>query len=137
MDIMIDGENKLEDFKLRAQSYLIACSNRMIEESPNEISNHIDFVKQDSEASSHQKPTIRLYTEFNASEDGVKFIKAKIIHKIPNVLIQHVANVPRNQMEEIISFANMLNSGITTQQTHEQNQRNYNEATPDFSGEDH
>lgn len=134
---MIDGNNEVDDFKSRSAGYLMAVSNLTFEKHIDDVDKHIEFIEQDALLSGHGEITVRLYTETNPYHGGIEHIKSRLEKTFLTINFVHVKNVDSKQMEEIISFANMLNSGITTQQTHEQNQRNYNEATPDFSGEDH
>lgn len=124
--------NFVKDFKSRASTYLVACSAYMLSHKGtlNSISEHIDFILQDSASSGFPETTIRLYTEVNSLESGINLVKNYIMNNFDNVHIKHLKDVPTDQMEEIISFANAINSGLTYMQSNEQKRQEFQENFP-------
>ena len=137
---MIDGGSIVNDFKMRATGYLMACSNLQLTGYFNDVKKHIEFIADDAYSSNYKEITIRLYTEPNPPKEeleNLKFLFERIEDVRIKVNLVHVKNVSKQEMEEIISYANTLNSGLTTFQTDEQKREAYKQGVPDYSGEDH
>ena len=118
--VMIDGDNYADDFKIRCTSYLMACSNLQLAGYFEDVKRHVEFIAEDAYKKGYEEITIRLYTEPNPPVDELEHLKS-LFEKIEDVRIKvnlvHVKNVSKQHMGEIISFANIINSGLTTFQT--------------------
>ena len=114
-NIVLDGPTHELDFKVRSQTYLVACSAYMLSDKEHlgKLDEHADFIREDSEKSELKEVNIRLYTEQGASEDGINQVKNSLLNTLDNVYITHIKNVHPKEMTEIIDFCNGINNTVS------------------------
>ena len=128
--IPYDGHKHAMDFKIRSQTYLVACSARMLsdEESLTKVKEHAEFIREDSEKSNLLLVRIRLYTEKDSSANGISLVKGSLRDLIDNVQIEHIKDVSPDEMLEILDFCNNRDLGYnvdfeTIEQSKEQKEQ--------------
>ncbi len=128
------GHKHAMDFKIRSQTYLVACSARMLsdEESLTKVKEHAEFIKEDSEKSNLRLVRIRLYTEKDSSTNGISLVKGSLRDLIDNVHIEHIKDVSPDEMLEILDFCNNRDLGYnvdfeTIEQSKEQKEKEVSE----------
>ena len=97
-----------EDFIIRSSTYLIVCSTYMLDEKVelDKLEEHAEFIERDAKAKNLKKVYVRLYTEKDASQDGISIAKNLLNMVISNLEIIHIPEVAQEEIYGMIAFAN-------------------------------